>query len=128
MWDGAVELRGRVRRSDDDTSVDPFNCGACGVTCTGGKVCSGGVCQCPLSQLACGGVCIDLQNDRLNCGSCGKTCTAGFGCSVGACGCALSETQCGSSCVNLQIDPKNCGACGKACGLAQVCVGAKCTP
>jgi len=34
-----------------DVSSDPQNCGACGVVCTGGTVCSGGHCSCPTGLL-----------------------------------------------------------------------------
>ncbi len=31
-----------------DTSSDPFNCGMCGNSCTGGRACTGGTCACPI--------------------------------------------------------------------------------
>jgi hypothetical protein len=52
--------------------TDPNNCGACGVVCGGGLCMTGGVCECPLGDLLCGGTCV--PNSETNCGGCGITC------------------------------------------------------
>jgi hypothetical protein len=71
--------------------VDPFTdrayCGASGACsglaagqiCGAGEVCSAGACalSCPVTQLACGGTCIDPLTDRSWCGAVGA-CDAGF--------------------------------------------------
>ncbi|RDV37203.1 hypothetical protein DV096_14560 [Bradymonadaceae bacterium TMQ3] len=71
------------------TSVDPENCGGCGVVCEGSDVCSGGSCvdpeSCPGELEACGGACVDTSLDSDHCGGCGITCDAGEGCVAGTC-------------------------------------------
>ena len=70
-----------------NSQVDPLNCGACGVVCTGGTVCNGGCVKvfCPPEQTRCGGVCVDTSTDPRNCGGCGILCPAGLSCQTGAC-------------------------------------------
>jgi glucosylceramidase len=40
-----------------DVTADPMNCGGCGIPCSVGQSCQGGVCQCT-SGLICNGVCV----------------------------------------------------------------------
>ncbi|MEO0325817.1 MAG: hypothetical protein AAF447_22890 [Myxococcota bacterium] len=69
-----------------NTQVDPFNCGACGVECTGGLVCSLGACRpaCVEPTTLCGGLCVNAEEDPDNCGGCGIRCASGL-CSMGVC-------------------------------------------
>jgi hypothetical protein len=81
------------------TSVDPNNCGGCGVKCAAPSVCTGGGCasSCLPGLQACSGSCVDAQNDNANCGSCGHACPSKQGCSSGACVPAVgsaSSAQC----------------------------------
>jgi len=70
------------------------------ITCTGGKVCASGVCQCPTGSTLCGGVCLapaDLQTDPAHCGTtgCGVACGTGATCSAGVCSCTTAgQTAC----------------------------------
>lgn len=68
-------------------SVDPNNCGNCGVTCGASEVCSAGGCAtgCLAGFVACGGRCVDLKADSDHCNSCGFACAAGTGCVDGTC-------------------------------------------
>ncbi len=57
--------------------VETFaNCGACGVACAPGQVCSRGACAaaCEAGFSNCAGSCYDLAKDRVHCGDCGRTC------------------------------------------------------
>lgn len=57
-----------------DLLIDRANCGACGVACGDGEVCSAGSCTpCPISR--CLNACVDTQSDPKNCGACGVTAT-----------------------------------------------------
>lgn len=70
------------------TSVDPSNCGGCGVTCAAPEVCSSGACSdagCLSGLSACSGSCVDLNNDSTNCGTCSHACATGTGCAGGTC-------------------------------------------
>lgn len=71
------------------TSVDPQNCGACGVTCdTGaGEVCAAGGCTttCETGMMKCGGTCVDIKSDNNHCNACDFQCGAGTGCVDGNC-------------------------------------------
>ena len=70
---------GACRTCSADTQwmcKDAPNDAACGVG--GLLVCRDGACvpRCPLGQITCGGVCVNLRNDEQNCGGCGNACTA----------------------------------------------------
>jgi hypothetical protein len=84
------------------------NCGSCGNSCTGGKICSGGVCVCPTGLTDCGGTCKNLLFDPKNCGACGSTC--GFCCS-GKCGVNCNNGTC------CQDPTDVCCPNGTTCGL-----------
>jgi len=75
-------------------SLDSFNCGACGQTCSGGMICTGGGCACPPGLTNCGGTCANLATDPMNCGACGANCGAGFSCGCGGTWCCPTGTTC----------------------------------
>ncbi len=70
-----------------DTQTNEASCGACGVSCSAGEVCSGGTCAltCQAGLNNCSGVCSNLQKDEENCGGCGVTCNAGESCVGSVC-------------------------------------------
>lgn len=81
---------------------DFWNCGACGISCGLGEVCSNGICVPEISvkgnaalalpghcqaqgKTACGSGCADLSSDAQNCGSCGNACPSQAKCLNGIC-------------------------------------------
>lgn len=68
-------------------SVDPVNCGGCGVTCGPAEVCSAGGCTttCLAGLVPCNGECVDTETDDRHCNTCGTSCGAGQGCVGGNC-------------------------------------------
>src|SRR5215831_16028141 len=72
-------------------ATDGANCGACGVTCAAGEVCSSGHCavSCAAPLAICGNGdaarCVDLRSDPSSCGSCGHPCAEGQLCGGGTC-------------------------------------------
>ena len=74
-------------------SVDPDNCGGCGVSCSDDQACSGGVCidadTClsgeDYQMTACDRQCVDTRWDEDHCGQCDNACADGSGCSFGTC-------------------------------------------
>lgn len=100
----------------------PSPCGSSPI----GVTCQAGACSCPNAQTACGGVCVDTQNDTNNCGSCGTQCPLDATCQSGTC-CQAGQALCGGACVDPQSDPNNCGACGVVCvGSEASCTGGRC--
>jgi len=114
-----------------DLSSDEANCGACGVTCGLGQICSSGTCvlSCPEGSGDCSGVCRDLENDPYNCGACGEPCAEGARCFEGDCipNCPDGYEDCSGICRNVASDPSNCGGCGLACDPGEVCFEGSCT-
>jgi hypothetical protein len=69
------------------TSVDPSNCGECGVECTGAEACSAGACSatCLTGDRICDNRCVDDKSDSQHCGGCDDPCEPGTGCVDGSC-------------------------------------------
>jgi alpha-tubulin suppressor-like RCC1 family protein len=113
---GLAECSGACR----DLNVDPSNCGGCGVACTGGKSCVGGVCTlvCGPGTSQCSARCVDTQIDGTNCGGCGTTCPATASCTGGSCLCPGAKPLiCAGACKDGANDMQNCGACGNVCSI-----------
>src|SRR5690606_26118434 len=69
---------------------DGEHCGACGLACTGGRVCSRGACAdaCAAGLEACGASCVDASSHDLHCGGREQPCGGGAQCVGGLCTCA----------------------------------------
>lgn len=138
---------GQLCCNDDCAEIvsDDLNCGACGVTCAPGQVCSEGECACDTGLENCDGDAengceISLLDNNSNCGACGVTCGQGEACVDGACTCGPvvatdgaiacatdGQVCCANTCVP-EGDPR-C-ACGNApsCDPGTVCCDNLCTP
>jgi hypothetical protein len=70
-----------------NAKTDVANCGACGVKCAAGQVCSNGACtlSCQAGLTNCNGVCTNTTFDPSNCGACGTACGANKACVNSAC-------------------------------------------
>ncbi|MBL8909411.1 MAG: hypothetical protein JNM17_01790 [Archangium sp.] len=109
-------------------AVNAAHCGACGVACTNGRVCTNGRCECPIGQKYTSGPlagCYALDTDRNNCGGIGHVCPGNIPCIESACICLQDE--CGDAgCFDFRTDEANCGACGRACGPTEECLQGNC--
>ena len=109
-----------------DTTNDANHCGGCGQPCLGGKVCTGGSCQCPSDKPNwCGNSCVAYGTNE-NCGSCGDACINGKQCNGSSCQCPSDKPNwCNNSCVAYGTN-ENCGGCGDACTHGKQCNGSSC--
>lgn len=77
----------------DGRGLPARNCGACGVNCASGQMCSEGRCvnPCATGRIYCIGnldlaiSCVDPMRNAAHCGGCGVACLAGMGCEGGRC-------------------------------------------
>ncbi|HEY3496098.1 MAG TPA: hypothetical protein VGK73_15475 [Polyangiaceae bacterium] len=142
----------RCNTEDEDgceinSSVDPMNCGGCGMVCPdlhGEPSCVNSTCvieceegfgDCDENPLT---GCETSVNDVENCGRCGRVCPDDEGtpnCREGVCGvtsCAdgLGDCNADMTCeTSLDTDPLNCGRCGNICSAANGsvdCVDGRC--
>jgi hypothetical protein len=116
-----------------DVGSEEANCGACGVACKMGEVCSQGIC-CGATQSSCAGACTDVTGDADHCGACGASCSAVTYCTGGVCtGCdADMDCTAGQRCVsgtcvvphceNRVRDVDETGIdCGGSCTACRTC-------
>jgi hypothetical protein len=92
---------------------------------------------CAAGLTDCGGICVDLVNDRNHCGRCGAACAEFVNCWESNCGgipdppvtvtCAAGLANCGAYCADTRTDAANCGLCGWACSSGSICMGGFCT-
>ena len=135
-----------------DAHSDRNNCGGCGIQCTAGQVCSGGVCSltCAPGFVICNGTCVDPSSSRSYCGatagcgvmdgdagtdaavdggsSAGSVCGSGQVCSMGTCQatCGTGLVNCNGVCVDPRSNPNYCGAT-PGCGVGAGGAGTICT-
>jgi len=111
-----------------DLGSDPLHCGACGLACLPGQVCSQGDCAaaCAAGLEDCGGACVDTQTHLAHCGGCGLPCAvphAANVCLAGSClvaGCEPGWDDCNGlpadGCeADLRTDPLHCSSCDRSC-------------
>jgi hypothetical protein len=119
----------------DPFTVDPFNCGGCGIRCPQGFVCWAGVCalseECAVDDFSlcslpsehpgqcCAGGCTDILNDPLNCGACGFGCPTGSACQLTDAGACTASCMTNNDCrPGYTCPPGLGGQCllGSSCG------------
>ncbi len=110
-----------------NTATDNANCGACGMTCSAGMVCSAGVCvtSCGSGLTPCSGRCTNLLFDPTNCGACGTACpvltNASAVCTASGCGmvCNAGYADCdgvtSNGCEAPLTSTTSCGSCANVC-------------
>jgi hypothetical protein len=91
---------------------------------------------CAAGLTDCGGICVDLVNDRNHCGRCGGACAEFVNCWESNCGgipdppitvtCAAGLADCGGVCADVLTDQNNCGICGWVCGGNDICMNGIC--
>ena len=119
VGDGCPLYQTRCNGTCISTSVDPANCGGCGVTCAGAEVCSAGACvaSCLPGLSACHHRCVDLMTDNANCGACATPCAGTEGCLEGHCEPAIA----------VGAPPADCAGGGpplrEDVGQGDVCMG-----
>ena len=108
-----------------DLRSDAANCGGCGISCTGGQVCQGSSCVCPVGQVVCDGRCVSTTSDAANCGGCGNACAAPSGgttsCVASSCipACPTGQANCAGTC---RLVGASCSVGTGACARSGVVV------
>lgn len=104
---------------ETNVHTDPMHCGACGIECGPGEVCTGGSCVCGERSQAqgAGAICGATEN------CCQLQCVpeADPLCTCGLTPCPNGETCCGGDCAALANDANHCGDCATQCRADQVC-------
>lgn len=116
----SVEDTGTDIVDDPGTDTGDVSCG----TCTGGKICVEGECQCPATQKDCDGTCTTLGTNE-NCSGCGDECPTGGSCESGNCECPGAQVNCSGTCTILGTD-ENCSECYDACVGVKSCQDGEC--
>lgn len=132
---------------DFDLSVDPDNCGSCGVACDAPRAvtrCTGGVCEvesCESGWGDCSGGATDGCETELNtlsdCGECDTPCApanARGDCSSGTCAIGVCDRGWGDcsggaadGCeTNTEANEDHCGECDRGCEFGDVCSSGLC--
>ena len=103
-----------------NTTSDPNNCGACGLSC-GNGACVNSVCQagpaCPAGLSDCGtGACVNVMTDVQHCGACNNVCGAGGFCANGSC-----VSICGDGIVSAPLEQCDDGNLASGDGCSASC-------
>lgn len=111
---------------ETNTDKTPTSCGACGITCAAGQVCSNGGCaaSCEGGEVACGSSCIDPKSDADHCGACDTPCVPVAN-GVATCASSTCQIACnegfvkeGNACVDTPLVGRTLAARGwSACAL-----------
>ncbi len=104
----------------EDVLSNKFDCGACGVTCSGTiangyQACTNGQCGfiCNAGYTMCSGACVNLSNDKRNCGRCGNICSD---LQLNADGLPHGAVNCVSSCCTATCENPPAGSTSVAGG------------
>lgn len=123
------QCKGDCKPVCDGRECGSNNCGGTCGDCTGGQVCSDGLCKCPSGQVDCSGTCTTLGTNT-NCSGCGDTCTNGKQCNSGECTCTPNVSK--SCCSNNVCWVDSCGnqgAVANTCSYGcESCTCKQCTP
>lgn len=131
---------------DSQTSED--HCGICRNACTGGDVCTDGICcppggcpactvdtDCPLADdICCTGTCFDSQTSEQHCGRCDISCAAAETCVDGRCVACVVDADCplpddiccAGDCFDSLTSEQHCGVCNNGCSAAETCINGRC--
>src|SRR5690606_8526043 len=108
---GRTQCGDRCVNSDND----PLHCGACGLACAPGEMCSSGECRSACggeTPVQCGNRCYGLDEAAL--GSCDLSCPT------------ETPDACDVGCVDLASDRRNCGECARTCDVESECISGQC--
>ena len=100
-----------------DLTKNDRNCGACGITCDNGYMCTAGCCEiaCSIGSTACKGVATSADAGADSASDAATSPTDG-----------ATTNPSVPYCTNLAIDPANCGTCGNSCVNGKICSAGVC--